>query len=440
MIDLPENLDLRKLGGHLSRQRYQRGSLKPFVPAAKGKPKRALLRGTYWARWYRYVRQADGREKRSPREKIITKELAGSLRIGTDYAGPLTKADAQRVLDLLIARDAGTYTPPDTAATFAQIAREYLAVAEPGWGPHTVRTSKGVIESVLIGGRLGSRPVVELTEIELQQFLNEHVSTGASRSKLAKTLLYLRNILDHAVMKKVILMNPARNLGYRLRAKSRKGVSDRYLTMDECQRLLSVVFGPNHLAIRILIQLGLRSEELFALRRDDVIGEVLRIDEALVDGIATTVKTKASDASVYIPPDLQVEMSAWLEGLSPDPRGWLFPAPMGGPWLGQNYLNRVLKPAAVRARVGVFTRRTRKGEDIESTDVNFQVLRRTCATHFGAKAKDPRDTQAQLRHADPTVTLRHYQESIPASVRAAAVALEDELVNNSANRSEQVEI
>jgi hypothetical protein len=44
-------------------------------------------------------------------------------------------------------------------------------------------------------------PVVELTEIELQQFLNEHVSAGASRSKLSKMLLYVRNILDHAVMK-----------------------------------------------------------------------------------------------------------------------------------------------------------------------------------------------------------------------------------------------
>jgi hypothetical protein len=133
MIESPGGFDLRKVGVHLSRQRYQRGSLKSFVPAARGKPKRPLPRGAYWARWYRYVRQADGSEKRSPREKIITKELASSLRIGTEYAVPLTKADAQRVLDLLIARDAGAYTPPDTAATFAQIAREYLVVAEPGW-------------------------------------------------------------------------------------------------------------------------------------------------------------------------------------------------------------------------------------------------------------------------------------------------------------------
>jgi hypothetical protein len=43
-----------------------------------------------------------------------------------------------------------------------------------------------------------------------------------------------------------------------------------------------------------------------------------------------------------------------------DPRAWLFPAAMGGPWSAQNYLNRVLKPAAVRAGVGVFTRRSRE--------------------------------------------------------------------------------
>jgi integrase len=415
----------------MPRQRYQRGRLKPFVPAAKGKPKRQLPRGTYWARWYRYIQQPDGLEKRSPREKIITKDLAQKFRIATDYEGPLTKADAQRVLDLLIAEDAGTYTRPDTTATFEQVAREYLATVEPAWGPHTVRTSKGLIEYALIGGKLGSRPVAELTEIELQQFLNEHVSAGASQSKLAKLLLYLRNILDYCVMKKIIMANPARNPGFRLKAKSRKTPSERYLDMEECRRLLSAVSGADHLAFRILVQLGLRSEELFALRRNDVIADTLRIDEAIVEGARARVKTNASKASVYVPPDLQVELGTWLESVSPDPQAWLFPSPKGHPWGSQNYLNRVLKPAAIRARVGVFKRRNRRHEEVESTDANFQVLRRTCATLFGAIAKDPRDTQAQLRHADPTVTLRHYQKSIPASVKAAATALEAELMNTS---------
>ncbi|MGC2661158.1 MAG: hypothetical protein WA324_24655 [Bryobacteraceae bacterium] len=117
--------------------------------------------------------------------------------------------------------------------------------------------------------------------------------------------------------------------------------------------------------------------------------------------------------------------------------GGSFPLPWG-PLFGANYVNRVLKSAAVRAGGGVFTSRSRKGDAVQSTDVKFQVLRRTCATLFGANAKDPRDTQAQLRRADASVTLRHYQKSVPANVRTAAVAPEEELIGNSANRSEQV--
>ena len=40
---------------------------------------------------------------------------------------------------------------------------------------------------------------------------------------------------------------------------------------------------------------------------------------------------------------------------------------------------------------------------------------------------DPKSTQAQLRHADPSITLKHYQKSIPATVKVAAMALEAKL-------------
>ncbi|MGA8025646.1 MAG: hypothetical protein WB992_00770 [Bryobacteraceae bacterium] len=178
-----------------------------------------------------------------------------------------------------------------------------------------------------------SKVAVDLREIELQQFLNDDVSTGASRSKVSKMLLYMRTVLDHAVMKKIIGANPARN---RLSSESKvtKAYVRRLLSMDECQRA-----GADHLAIRIVIQLGLPSEELFALHCDDLLGDALRIDQALLDGVPAPAKTDASDASVCLPPDLQIEMNAWLEWLSPDRRGWLFPAAKGGPWSAQNCLN-----------------------------------------------------------------------------------------------------
>src|ERR1051325_9869288 len=117
-----KEFSVMQVGRHMTRQRYQRGTLKQFVPGTKGRARRTLPKGTYFARWYRDVRQPDGTEKRSPRAKIITKELARTHRVATEYDGPLSKADAQRVLDLLIAQDAGTYTPPDATATFEQVA------------------------------------------------------------------------------------------------------------------------------------------------------------------------------------------------------------------------------------------------------------------------------------------------------------------------------
>ena len=103
----------------MSRTRYQRGSLRTTGPAHEGRPQRRLPKGEFWAQWYAYVTLPEGREVRRKREKIINRELAESHRIGTDYTGPLTKSDAQRVLDLLIAQDAGRYSPPNATTASA---------------------------------------------------------------------------------------------------------------------------------------------------------------------------------------------------------------------------------------------------------------------------------------------------------------------------------
>ena len=94
-----------------------------------------------------------------------------------------------------------------------------------------------------------------------------------------------------------------------------------------------------------------------------------------------------------------------------------------------NFRERILQPAAIRAKVGVFEtgKKDKTGKPILQTDVDFRCLRRTCATLFGSVAKDPKSTQAQLRHADPGITLKHYQKSIPENVRAAGDQLERDL-------------
>jgi hypothetical protein len=139
--------DVSSLGKHMARSRYARGTLRTSVLAHGGRPERRLPRGEYLAIWNSYVLKKDGKEVRRRREKIIDRELAKAHCIAEDYTGPLTKSDAQRLLDLLIAADSGNCTPPDTSATLGAVAREYLTLATPSWGQHMVRAAGNLVEN-----------------------------------------------------------------------------------------------------------------------------------------------------------------------------------------------------------------------------------------------------------------------------------------------------
>lgn len=390
------SLDVRSIGSRMARTKYQRGSLKK------------IANGRYLARWRHYVESSNG-ENAVPRKRTLTKELAAKYRIGSDTPGPLTKSDAQRLLDLLIAEDTGKYVPPNSAATFEQLARQYIALKEPNWGAHSAVSSRGVIERNVIAP-LRSRRIDELTPVELQRFVNGFIEKGYSYSLLHKVVTFTRAIFDLAIDLDLLGKNPARKLEF----KPRKRKSNRYLSIEECQAFLSALHGRDHLIVRMFIQLGFRPEELFALRRNDVGEDFIRIDEAFVlNEVVPILKTDASAGNVYIPPGLMLELRMWIASNPRDHQEWLFPSKrLGKPMHQTSYLRYVLKPLA---------------ESTGIRDLSLRVLRRTCATHFGAKA-NPRDTQAQLRHADPYTTLKYYQQSIPDSVKAAALAFESDLM------------
>jgi integrase len=384
-------------------------------------PKRGkLARGRYWARWRIYIRQADGSETNKRIEKIIDRSVAEQMGFVLDYGGPLTKTDARQVLERLIRESNAAPAAFIAKTTFGELACEYIDLNKPNWGANMSRATVNLIQTHLIR-KLGARPIRELTDAELQRLVNEYVERDSSRSLLSKLMMYLRAILDVAVDRRLIERNPAR----KLKAKSRRRPSKQAHTLEECELLLAQVSGADHVAIRLLMQLGLRSEEVFALRKNDVRVSELVIDEAIVNGETKEPKTLASAGVMYIPPNLEFELVQYAETIDGGPDAWLFPStrkqrPMGPP----NFLRRVLKPAAIRAKIALLP--DEAGEP--GTAVNFQSLRRTAATLFGAKAKDPKSTQAHMRHADPLVTLRHYQRELPAEVKAAALALEQDLL------------
>ncbi len=402
-------IDVRRIGRLMSRERYQCGSLKKVGKTRK------MWRG----RWHVYVRQADGSEKICKREKIL------------GPASELTKAQAREKLSTLIKTSVGQVSGPFSAeTTFGELWERYAALKSASW---SAATRKAVV-SIFSGASLkkkrpsilsviGVRRVRELTRDPLQDLLNQMAGRGDSFSSVKKARTYLSAALEYARDERLIADNP----GWKLELPTQllRKPCERYYSLEEVRRLLSKAHGREHVVLRIFINCGLRPGELFALREDDVEPGQLRIDEAVKEvergnrRIGDT-KTTGSRAYVGISEGLQQELDIWIQArkqkrpyhvtASAVSSPLLFATETGTTFRLGNYLKRYLKPLAKKAGI---------------SDMTYQALRRTCATHFQKHGK-PRDIQAQLRHSRLEMTGRYVKE-IPDQVRAAVENMDREL-------------
>jgi integrase len=306
---------------------------------------------------------------------------------------------------------------PRTAVTFEQIARQYIALNEPRWGAHAVTTTKSVIRKHLIA-KLGHFPADKLTAREIQTFLDEMVRSNASCSLLKKAVTHLRRILDLAQESGALAVNPMRSGTSTIDYQPQRPTSERHLSLEECAALLSALAGRDLLIVRMFIQLGLRPQELFALRRNDVRGEFIRIEEVLIKGRIKKVGNDEAGPGVYVPPDLLSQLENWMKSTGAEDTGWLFPASRSRgssdlPPMNQGlFRSRILKPAAEKAGV---------------PDVDLVALRRTCAKFFAHRAT-AQDLVAQMRHFGPGYTVEFDGQGLPKSLKRAAVTIETELL------------
>ena len=263
-----------------------------------------------------------------------------------------------------------------------------------------------------------------VTFTSLQLLLNKLAADGYGETSVGRIRTYIKACFEYATDEDLVSKNPARKLEM---PTIRKKVCERFLSLEEIGALLSEAAPREHLVLHILTACGLRPAEILVLRIEDFDGTKLRIDEALKDrekGEARIgrTKTKESDSSVPVPPDLSREIAAWIAAHPErtNPRAFLFPNRRETPYSVGNYLKRYLKPLA--ERMGIH-------------DLTHQAFRRTSSTHIQDYAS-VKDLQGHLRHTNPQTTLKHYTKVIPESLRAAVNAL-DENIATAANESKQ---
>lgn len=383
------------VGRHMPRDRYQRGWVEEVGRHVK------KWRGHY----YVYRIGPDGKEKRH--HKTATLGLKGQM----------DKWQAAKALQEIIEREQAPIG--ESACTLCWFfEKRYLPMHEPSLKKSSRENLRWVMEKHILA-KFGSTPLADIERFEMQCFLNELAEEKYSRSTIHQARTYLSAILEEALYQGFVRRNEAKLLEKPRVAEAEK----RYLKPAQCRAMLDCCSGRDGLMLRLLLLCGLRPGELFVLRWDDYEPGLLRIDERIYRGEIDLPKTTRSAGYVALPANLDRDITSWREvALDQGPRAWMFPSEVGTPILPGNWLNRNLKEAAAKVKLEF---------------VNYQIIRRTFATLI-QKHGTIKDAQAQLRHANPNVTLAVYMQAIPESLKAAVDSLEMEIARPNPPASREI--
>jgi integrase len=332
----------------------------------------------------------------------------------------MTKRAAEDKLVAIIDRELALPPKLPREVTFRGIWERYRTLKTGVWS----RANEGTLRSIFqrhVLPAIGDWELSQLTPDPLQRLLNGIASRGYRKSTVQHIRTYVRAALEYAVDEGILGRNPARKLEVPKTQKSRA----RFYSLAEVHAFLSLSTGRENLVFRILLFCGLRPAELLALRIEDVATDRLRIDEAVKEKekgqnrIGET-KTESSDAWVSVPPDLARDLRAWVakHPHKEDPKAFLFPTATGTAYRVGNFLKRVLKPIAKTAGIA---------------DFDFRAMRSTASTLFQAHGT-VKETQGQMRHADPTTTLRYYVKVIPENQHKAVADFERSVMKKGGKR------
>jgi integrase len=337
----------------------------------------------------------------------------------------LSKRAAEDKLAEIISHELAAPAERLRLVRFRDLWQGFSSLKSGVWGKANAGNLQSIFNKHVLPA-LGEWALSQLTLDPLQRLLNQVAERGYRRSTLKQIRTYLKAALEYAVDEGFINRNPARRLELPKAQKSR----ERFYSFAEMRQLLSVSTGRENLVLRVLLFCGLRPAELLPLRIEDVGLDQLRIDEAVKEKetgakrIGET-KTQTSDAWVAVPPELARDLRAWVakHPQRHDLRAFLFPTAAGTAYRVGNFLKRVLKPIA-------------KSAGIE--DFDFRAMRSTASTLFQTHGT-VKDTQGQMRHADPTTTLRYYVKVIPENQRKAVSDFERSVMHNAAKRRSKAE-
>ena len=351
-------------------------------------------------RWQAHYKGADGKLHPAP-NTFRTKGMAEQWLAGVE-------ADLMR----------GNWLPPQRSKeTVAMWAEKWMA-SKLNLKPKT-RNDYEIRLRVYVLPKWGDTPIAKITRSDIQQWVQELVSSGSGTSTIHHAVGILSRILHEAVEAGALPSNPCQKISL---PRATKG-EIRPLTVEQIKALANEIENPpvkpagngaqpngRHYfpEYRLLVLLaafsGLRAAEIAGLKKRaiDLDNGVVRVTETLseVGGKLYTVPPKTYQArAVPLPEFLIKELKGHIDNLDGNADSYVFRASQGGSLHWQGFYNRHFKPAVSRAGLPGNTR--------------FHDLRHTAAALMIAANAHPRAIMERLGHSSINVTLGTYGHLLP---------------------------
>ena len=374
----------------MARRRYQK-------PAPK-------KRGEQWTLLVREDYVTNGQRKR--KVKRIT-------------LGPakLTRADAERLRDDYLAGINNASVGIGGACLFRDFVQTYRRDVLPTLASTSRERSSGVLKNHL-NPVFGDLMLREITLEPVQCYFTRLQQSKLSPESVDKIRDVLSAVLRTAVEYGRLLTNPAEKVRLKKRRIARRKP---FLRIAQFYLLLEAVSEPYATMIYVAVFTALRVSELAGLRWRNIHFHSITVEERYSRGDFDQPKSEASRATIAVDRHVieRIEKLKSVEVVvkagraerkykavkSDGPDDLVFQSvAKGAPMRDNNILCRHIKPAA--RKLGMEW-------------VNWQVLRRSCATWLQQAGVDVKDAQGIMRHSRASTTQDVYQQLVPESQQRA---------------------
>ena len=336
--------------------------------------------------------------RRGNRYVVAYRDPAGTQRRRT--AATLAEARALKA-ELTTDVNRGEYRE-QSRLTFAEYTAEWVRT-------YTGRTSRGIRATTLeeyandlnshILPVLGRRRLADIEPRDVK-ILAADLAAGGRRPSTVRTIMApVKALFATALEDGLIRINPC--AGMRLPGGTTPDRHARALTEDELAAVLAETPVEWRVLVRFLSQTGLRTSEMLALRWSDIDLEArrVRVRRRIYKGIEDAPKSRYGIRDVPISKTFTDEMRLYrARSEYPAASDVVFATKLGSHLDGNNLLNRVVRPAAIRAGVPW---------------AGLHTMRHTCASMLFRSGWNAKHVQMMLGHHSPAFTLSTYVHLMP---------------------------